>query len=431
MGYYATGSVSGFNGASGLLQTILGLICGTEVSGETLSGSGTSWSGTLANYPVGLGRLVINYAFSATNYEAYDDGAGNITGTNISSGSITYSTGAYSITFTGTPDAAPEADYIYGEEGQDWRQEDYQNTQDENQQQAFSDCKEVVLSNTGISGQESVIVGIREWYYAASNYYNWNFNCYSQYTSGNGWMQNAISHGLDNYDTTTENWTQLPELLLNDDTMYYWVYSNRQRIFLAVKVSSNYHCCYLGFGRRFGTVSEYPTPCIVFGNGYGNIAYTTTSEVNHFPAFQFANDNYTNSLCIDPSNNYLSWIGSADMGIITVPGTNFDLDGKTCEATLGGRSIFVPVFIVANNGGFTRRTLFDYDGVFHIIGGVQSEDLVNLGSNRYRVFQDGFRTEWNDFLAVEEGAAVSTTTTTTTTSTTTTTTTTSTTTTTT
>jgi hypothetical protein len=414
MGYTTSGSVSTFNGASGLLQTILGLICGTEVSAESLSGSGTSWSGSLANSPVGLGRLVINYAFSSTNYEAYDDGAGNITGTNISSGSITYSSGSYSITFTGTPDATPTADYIYGNAGQDWRQEDYQNTQDENQQQAFSDCKEVVLSNTGISGQESVIVGIREWYYSSSGYYNWNLNCYSQYSAGGGWNQNSTASGIAVYDTTTENWTYHPSIALDDTTLYYWVYSNQQRIVIVVKVASYYHSCYLGFGRRFGTVGEYTTPCIAFGHIYGNRLYSDTSAANTFIAKAIGNDNVMNTIAIDPSNNYLSWLGTGDNGIITVPGTNFDANSKIGDETLGGRVMFSPIFIVANNGAVARRTLFDYDGVFHVFGDLQSEDTINLEGKSYRVFQDGFRNNWDDYMAVEEGAAISTTTTTTT-----------------
>lgn len=62
------------------------------------------FSGTLNNIPVVESTLSIDYIIGGTPYTASDDGAGNITGTEITTGSIDYVTGDWSITFTTAPD---------------------------------------------------------------------------------------------------------------------------------------------------------------------------------------------------------------------------------------------------------------------------------------------------------------------------------------
>ena len=88
----------------------------TSITGETLGsgdGSTTSFSGTLASPPVRPGTLKVYYTIGGTDYTATDDGNGNITGTDISSGSIDYDTGSWSITFSTAPDNSTNitADY--------------------------------------------------------------------------------------------------------------------------------------------------------------------------------------------------------------------------------------------------------------------------------------------------------------------------------
>jgi predicted phage tail protein len=65
----------------------------------TGNGSTTNFSHTMAHLPV----LVRSIKITAGSVTATDDGSGNLVGTGISSGSINYSTGVASITFTSAP----------------------------------------------------------------------------------------------------------------------------------------------------------------------------------------------------------------------------------------------------------------------------------------------------------------------------------------
>jgi len=68
---------------------------------------------SISGYTTGFGNITPNtfrlfYYFGSTLYEANDDGSGNITGTNIDSGTIDYSTGALNVTFTSSTDASQD-----------------------------------------------------------------------------------------------------------------------------------------------------------------------------------------------------------------------------------------------------------------------------------------------------------------------------------
>jgi len=90
-----------------------------EDSGVVPDGSATSFSFTLAHFPVKTSSYVVHYTISSVVYTGVDDGSGNITGTNISSGTINYNTGAVSLTFSLAPDngSTITSDYNYYGEG--------------------------------------------------------------------------------------------------------------------------------------------------------------------------------------------------------------------------------------------------------------------------------------------------------------------------
>ena len=197
--YYTSGTLTytaGVNvvpyGTGGLLDTLRGLLLGTEVADEVLyAGDGvtTSFSGvSLANTPCGLGRLTITYTVGATDYTASDDGSGNIeddaTG-ELTSGTVNYTTGAIALEFDTAPDNVTNitVDYLYGDPGQDWKELMYQDTEDSVGADAgFGGyCKEWIIHNTGKTGQENVMIGFREWWYSAGDGGGINLNVYTSW----------------------------------------------------------------------------------------------------------------------------------------------------------------------------------------------------------------------------------------------------------
>jgi hypothetical protein len=423
---FQSGTVTGFAGATGLLQALLDFVNGTEVTGEALSGAGTSYSGTLAHSPVGLGRMVVTYIIGGVTYAATDDGSGAFAGTGISSGSITYATGAYAFTFGSAPDSAPTVAYIYGAAGQDWRQEVNRNTRSSYNGAVYdepfgSDCKEVILSNKGLSGAENVIIGIREWKYVAGSAWGWDLNPYTYLPEGDfDWNFHYTQTGRNEYDGTWEHFSEKPTMPMHDNTMYYWFYSNQQRIIVVAKVSSNYESCYMGFGRRFGTPTDYPYPCIVSGSGYGNVKYTDTGKSHSYCIDAYHTSGAYHTWVIDPSNEFLFFYSTTNLGVDLYPRHNFASAGQLYPDNLG-RFIMTPVYAVPYNVGNPNTTLFDLDGIYHTMGfGLQSEDTIKYNGRVHRVFQNIHRTDYFEYMAVDEAATTTTTTTTSSTTTTTT-----------
>jgi len=421
---FTSGSCTTFAGATGLLQALLDFVVGTEVSAENLSGSGTTWSGTLAGYPVGFGRITVDYSLSATPYEGVDDGTGNITGTGITSGTINYETGAYSITFTGTPDSTPTIDYIYGDPGRDWQQLFKRNTQDKLGNDIWAgDPQEVILQNTGNSGLEEVMIGIREWYYVGDNAYGWNLNGYLWYTPDMDWRANINEQGTvrESYNTTYNTYNTMPNLPLIDATMYYWIFSNRQRIIVAVKVQSNYESCYLGFANRYSPPSKYPFPLVIKGSHYGAGNQSDTGNWrrgiarNHYDTYPYGYP----LLFSDPGGQWRNTIGSGGtiIGVEMCPG-DLAVDNGSIGLLTDG-SVFSQTVSIGNH--YDSALYVDLDGVKQLLGpNIQSEDILKDPDNlkRYIIFQDISRTSYQDFFAVEQGPYTTTTSTTTTTTTT-------------
>lgn len=409
--FYQEGSVTSFTGATGMLEELLSLVVGTEVIAAALSGSGSGpYTATLST-PVGLGRIVLTYDFASTEYTAYDNGAGLVEGTNISSGTINYETGAISITFTAAPDAAPEVDYLYGNPGQDWRLLVYRNTKNNGsdlgtQTEPFgSACKEVVLQNTGHSGQENILVGIREWRYLTDSAYGWNLNIYKQWLTGGVWNQSKVDHGIDTYGTTYNNFQYHPTIYMTDTAMNYWIYSNRARIQGVVQVQSDYFHFYLGLGLRYADESKYPYPCLCKGSSMGDHNSTSTLNkgiVDYRSNFWFITPNGGFNRANAHSIYFWPWYGI-----------------DPADGTINRSERVMPAFPISIVD--TGTHYMDMEGARQFCSqNLLSQDIIEHGDGkRYKIFQNGKDTAWYDF----GGIAYETFTTTTTTSTTTTTTT--------
>ena len=268
----------------------------------------------------------------------------------------------------------------------------------------FVFSKEVAFPFAGAkvdaTGTENILVGIREWSYPAGAANNWDLNGYTTYIPDQYWNVSADQHLRSTYDATWEHFTRLPNMPLIDDTMYYWFFADEQRIVVVAKVQSNYESCYLGFGDRFGSPTEFPYPLIIKGSAWGNLAFSSTSAYHHSIV-----DNYVSgatihiyeSLIVKPDNSWGYTLPATDIKFH--PMRDWVHTGIISETPTLGEVLISPVTIIDQ---MSQAVLCEMDQVIHIAGvGVQSEDIID-GPNglRYKVFQNVFRTDYNDFFGV-------------------------------
>ena len=131
----------------------------------------------------------------------------------------------------------------------------------------------VILEGTGLSGSDTIFVGIKTFNGTVSlnHYYNWMLLGFTGFTSSLSFgQQPGISPGLSNVDAIVDQVGAVVPLKTSDaHNMTWWINHNGRRIILVVKVTdgttTNYMQAYLGLLNQFGTSTEYPYPLMVAG----------------------------------------------------------------------------------------------------------------------------------------------------------------------
>ena len=90
-----------------------------EVIG-TGDGNTTDFTDTLEHPPIEPNTVTVYYTISGATYSGSDDGEGNINGTNISSGTINYTTGLIHLIFTTAPDSGTQITCDYTKRAYSW-----------------------------------------------------------------------------------------------------------------------------------------------------------------------------------------------------------------------------------------------------------------------------------------------------------------------
>lgn len=281
--------------------------------------------------------------------------------------------------------------------GRDWTVELNQAATNNVGSTADASSKEMIFSNTGTSGQENVIIGIREQVYAANQEYNWHLNGYLQVPPL--WNSHAAgTHELDGYDSTSKAWTELPEFRLIDATFPYWFYSTQEFVIVAARVSTSWFQCYLGNMRRFGSPSEYPHPLVIAGCGSGGGSYQDggAGPVRPGTSTKFA---------VGPDNTFYTGSG------VKFEPMEGDTDNRAIIAAPSGAALLVPCFIRTSSMclGYLQNMV-----VFRRTNAT-SESLHTdpVTSRKYRTFAQGETDYDYDYMGIFEELATTTTTTTT------------------
>lgn len=388
----------------GIMQIMLDFVLGTRRDTENLgtgNGSQTTFATTLSNTPVAKGQCRVMFKIMGTIYDVWDDGQGNFVHDLISSSSLTYATGALSITFAQPIDDLYQMPLLYTDaatEGRDWlamlgpRQvRNNVNVEVFTGEELF----ECVLKNSGLSYKEFHCVGMREFKRVASNLYAHNFNLYKtwgefeeNYLTDGFFNVNSTQTGNSAYSGTTQNYISHPMTPYGDDDMYYWLWANKRRIIMVVRSAGNiYTMFHIGAGRRFSSQSSYNLAGLILAAGNGDIAFTSTSlKYLAYPGFiLLLNEQGNFEEGDDIAATYLrfDWINTGQM-----------------KKTKDGRILCNPVYMIQFDPAPTR-TFMDVDGVYHCPHNVlQSEDLIQDGGKDYVVFQDHSRTTYSDYLCI-------------------------------
>jgi len=400
------GVVTTFSGATGLLQTMLGHVLGAQHSDSLGIGDGVlkTFSKTLLNTPLSRGQCRVQLKISSEIYDLWDNGEEIFEHEIIDTSSLNYATGDISITTNEPVDSgwSIPVDYVLGDDGEDWFLHLDQTTKDNNNNEAYpgENLKEVVIKNSGISWKDKIITGLREWQFLEETLYGLNYNMYKQYNyfeeSQNNWNINSASTGKSNYDNTRNNWIKHPNMPLNNDNMYYWIFSNKRRIIIIVRVAASiYVSGYLGGCKALASPSNFPKPYCVIAPTHGNVSFASTSNNFRFIIHLNSSQIYYSAMAFDEDSNFLY-----NKNLTLLPKYNF-MDVGELKKTKENKLVLYPVYFY-DYLAIPKKSYSVLDGVFFVPGiNLASEDIIEIGGDDYLIIQNIFRTSYQDYMAIK------------------------------
>lgn len=258
--------------------------------------------------------------------------------------------------------------------------------------------KEVILSNTGISGLETIIVAMREYQYPSTS--EWGIELNGHIVVPSGWNADAAAtHGKTGWDTDRKHWKDLPHVQAADQQMDYWIYSTKEFIGFCVRVGTSYFQGYLGNGARLGTPSEYPNPLYIAGSEVGNISYQAGGNGPVRPK-----DN--TYFFVDPNGAFRS---GTDCEVLPMQLAPAYTDNVQVDLAPNGAVLLSPVYVTT-----TQILAFQLWNTFAVrVMAPQPENYYDdINGLRFRIWPQG-KNDYNyDFMAfyeIDAGALTTTT----------------------
>jgi len=377
----------------GLLTKIRDFIKGNSNSVQIGTGDGvqTIFAGTYPDTPMKSGSTKLEFTYLGCLYQIYDNADGAFDHRLVASSSLNQLDGSVSVELTVAPDDTTSVivTSVTGADGQDWEEYFYQPARKSNGYQLAYDTepqyKEGFYRNAGKDGKSPIYMAIRSSHYLNSNYEiqtrasNYLDRMVSKDLGNNiGWINDTNQWEI-GYDATRNYWSGLPKLAVNNDILYYWLYSNRARIVLVVKVAGTYYnMLYCGSVEKEGSKGGPFTPCLTFGGAYSTWNYDHGS----IRSIMTMNDSYCKF------QNEFGWRipewRYGDRNLQTTP-SNWN-DFSPYNNPPSGETIINPLIL-----GVTEWDGMNYriDGVFHVMTeSIQPEDYVVKGGDKYKVFLD-------------------------------------------
>lgn len=256
---------------------------------------------------------------------------------------------------------------------------------------------ELILKGLGNSRDKEIYCGIRAFLDGVDSY-QWEMRGMTGYDSGVTGLSGQPGASPAVY------------MHFHGASMTYWFFANGQRIIVVTKVSTVYQHGYLGFLLPYATPAQYPYPMVVGGSSDSSTRRWSATERNHsaywnagnsgmyiyLPNGQWANFNNRTGTSVTVSSPGASdrtiwpyWTGSR--GVLN------DLD----TAPDGSYSLH-PVIPNAPSGAGSQNLFGELDGVMFVTGKSNaSENTVTIGGDTYLVFQNIYRTAYEEYAAIK------------------------------
>ena len=313
--------------------------------------------------------------------------------------------------------------------------------------------REAILQGIG-SGSDTIYVGMKSYNVLSQNSidttYNWNligmtgFNSSLNFESQAGVSPGGIPVSTGGAYVPLHNNGSFP--------ITYWVSVTGRRIIGIFKVENStithYTSMYLGWLNPFGTSTEFPYPIYVSGSSARHdVLFSVTSpsmtgltemiglNARTGPGYvRFSDGTWKtvrNSVAVDTGSptraveravvvypcgqTALTFVATDDLVVNDslfdfddmippggVPGTATKRLQKTPN-TGGDLALLVPATVCLTESAIVVDVWGELDDVFWVSGiGMSSGDTVTIGTQRYRVFQNGNRTTDFSFMAIKE-----------------------------
>ena len=359
------------------------------------NGSTKTFSYTVQNTPIHPYSIRIHFKIGNTDYYAYDNGSGSITGSGISSGTVNYTNGTISITFSTAPDSNTQItiDYLTPyEEGRDYTIDTFLGyvkflstgrvSSGSNVDYYYNFRPERVdLRNTGTSGEEDIffVLSVNPVSNESQGYLV--FNLYTNFVNGS-------------YVDYTGD---LAIVFWGLNSIDYWIFSNKNRIIFVAKSGNYYSSGYIGNVIRFAPPSEYKYPIVAVASHNLSVSYDDVQDTTR--AFLCAKSYYYKDV--------VNSIKKSDYNPNTYNDANqvpyFRNYGKDLLAWNYPPDVKKAIFQMALIP--TRLSVCGfYDGVYVVMDNtLRAEDrVVDENNNSYLVIPDVFRTNTVYYYLIKE-----------------------------
>jgi hypothetical protein len=309
---------------------------------------------------------------------------------------------------------------------------------------------QLILKGVG-SGLDEIYVGVYSYVYAPVSAYNWELAGFTGYLPAQTWENQPGRSPAGFNDQGTFQGGQY--FLLANTTVTYWMSITPRRIVTVAKIGSTYSSMHVGLLNAFATTSEYPYPLCIAGQVNNHLlAFNSSPPYHSSIADPIASTNgatlegpieyrdpggqwkrvrnsvmsgasrvasydrvvYPSGQSVGPSpqqgpvavddrvvaNGTTYWVliipnsgvpGAQAMRLVPTPNSDGDI------------SVPIPCTIVSAEA---LSLVGEMDGVYWVsaeqASTIVSEDTITIGTDRYKIFQSGTRTELFSFFCVKE-----------------------------